>query len=155
MFATHSVDGATAIRRKQPRTAKTVEGTGDLGGNRLPIACVQDRIVRDFERGLSLRAIGREYVGVGVAAVEVILRERLRTLEAAVRRSGMAATMLLCCALGLDAFAYVVWGDAPAVERSFRVRGRRSRRRRDEASHHEVAEGLQNGLRVDRGAVAA
>lgn len=47
---------------------------------RLPIEAVQQRIVRDFERGLGMRSVAKMYQS-RVVIIEEILRERLRTLE--------------------------------------------------------------------------
>src|SRR5690349_3154527 len=88
---------ASAIDIQMP-ARKSVAVAGDSGGicsgGRRPIEAVCDRVVRDFERGTRMRSLGKMYQ-MPVLAIEELLRERLRLLEGAMRRAGVAVACLL------------------------------------------------------------
>jgi hypothetical protein len=137
-------------RTIDPVRRKPVESKANPGGNR-PIEVVCDRIVRDWERGVTLRSLGKMYE-LRVESLEGILRDRLRALESAMRKAGVAAICLLGLAVGVDAMDGA-WNAGAPVARAFRVRSRRSRR--DEAVTIEVEEHLRNILRLESPAAVA
>ena len=71
----------------KPATRKSVGRAQFMGGNR-PIEIVCDRLLRDFERGTSLRSVAKMYE-LRVEGLEGVLRDRLRALEAGMRRAGI------------------------------------------------------------------
>ena len=130
---------------------KPVDSERLTAGKPIPIIC--DRISRDFERGLSFRSLGKRYVGIGVEVLESVLRDRLRSLESAMRTAGVVVAAMLGLAVGLEAIEAAMGTGAP-VERAFRTRSRRSRRGRNESAVCEMAEFSQVMARAGFGMVA-
>ncbi len=100
-----------------------------------PIELVCDRIVRDFERGVSLRSLGKMYQQP-VLTLEGILRDRLRLLEASLRRAGVAAAATACLLVCVSISD--VWeasqNDQAAISRAFRKTGRARKRGLEDSS---------------------
>lgn len=96
----------------------------------LPIPEVRDRIVRDFERGVCLASLCIMYERTS-KAVQEILRDRLRELEAMMRHAAAACAVVLCFLCGLDCWQAARYDDDQAsIQRNFRAR-RVKRSRRD------------------------
>jgi hypothetical protein len=126
--ALHTPNRGQREGTRNPTFAQANVGRRDVG--RIPLLpIVQDRMVRDFERGVRIRSLASIYQ-VRVAEMEGILRRRLRELEAAVRRAGSAAvaTMLVLVGVSVADLYEAAAGEVPGVERGFRRSGRARKR---------------------------
>jgi hypothetical protein len=124
-----------------------------LFSSKRPIGPVSERVVIDFERGVSLHSLGILY-RTRVDTLQGVLREtmvasrqRIRTLEAAVRRAGLVVAMGLLGLMGIDAWDAAAGCDAVEIQRAFRAR--RGRRRGLEDGCPEVVEFARADVRCE------
>lgn len=134
---------ATALHVPHPRTTSAETGrtarqaadiTRQRAGIRPVLPVVGERICRDFERGLSLRSLGKRWPGLGVATLEEILRVRLRELEAAVRRAGVVTAATACLLMGVSLADVCGLRPEAPMERSFHKCGRARKRGLEDSS---------------------
>jgi hypothetical protein len=122
------------------------------------MAPLREEIVAAMRAGRNVAQTAKEYDASAFVPVELWLRNlerRVVAIELAMRRAGVAIACLLMTCVALEFIEAASGYSEPSVERAFRSRSRRSRRRRDDSAAIEAGEHEANLLRVEARAVAA
>lgn len=139
--------------RRDTKARKVAEKKQRFASNR-PIDAVCERIITNIEQGWTYRSVLSEYtlrvealwgaVTWGIRRLRAEnreLRARVRSLEMAMRQAGMAVAATACLVIGIsinDAWRAAVTDDSNSMERSFKRKRGRSRRRGLEDSTAQV-----------------
>jgi hypothetical protein len=132
----HAAEDAPGPEKTQDGRSQPVPSKKSYSSHPPQIPVVCQRIGRDWLRGVKETSLSIMY-RLTREAVENILREQARLMTAALRHAGAATAMVLVGLCTYDAHEAVVHDDQHAMDRAFRGRGRKGRRR-----------GLEDALKV-------